>query len=72
MRQEARTMNHITYIDRYFIEGKPAEAIRSSKVYGTYTTRYPSGIKTMVKVWNTRLNKMVSIRKDCDLVAVID
>jgi hypothetical protein len=69
-------MNHITYIDRYFTaeDNKVVEVkeIRKSKVYGTYSCRYPSGMKTMIKVWNTRLNKMVSIRKDTELVEVID
>lgn len=66
-------MNHITYIDRYFGENlTEIKEICKSKVYGTYSCRYPSGMKTMIKVWNTRLNKMVSIRKDTELVEVID
>ena len=65
-------MNHITYIDRYFVEAKEVKEVRKSKVYGTFSQRYPSGVKTMIKVWNTRLNKMVVIRKDTELVEVID
>ena len=66
-------MKHITYIDSYFGENlQRINEVRKSKVYGEYQVRYPSGVKTMIKVWNTRLNKMVSIRKDTELVAVID
>ena len=72
-------MKHITYIDRYFTGAVDAnnhlietKEVRKSKVYGTYSVRYPSGMKTMIKVWNTRLNKMVSIRQDTELVEVID
>jgi hypothetical protein len=72
-------MKHITYKDTYFTGEVDANnhlvqatEIHKSKVYGTYTVRYPSGIKTMIKVWNTRLNKMVSIHKDTELVEVID
>lgn len=72
-------MKHITYKDSYYTGTVDANnhlvqvtEIRKSKVYGTYSTRYASGWKTMIKVWNTRLNKMVSIRKDTELVEVID
>ena len=66
-------MNHVTYIDRYFGENlQRIEEVKKSKVYKTYTAQYPSGKVQMIKVWNTRLNKMVDIRADHDLVAVID
>ncbi len=72
-------MKHITYTDSYYTGAADANGhliqtteIRKSKVYGEYQVRYPSGIKTMIKVWNTRLNKMVSIREDTELVSVID
>ena len=66
-------MNHITYIDRYFAADLvEVKEIHKSKVYGTYTKRFPSGLDTMIKVWNPRLNKMVSIRKRTELVEVID
>lgn len=72
-------MNHITYTDTYYTGAVDANGhlvqtteIRKSKVYGTFSKHYPSGVKTMIKVWNTRLNKMVVIRKDTELVSVID
>lgn len=65
-------MKHITYIDRYFVAGKETKEIRRSKVYGEFQAGYPSGWVTLIKVWNTRVNKMVYIRKDCELVEVID
>jgi hypothetical protein len=48
------------------------ENICRSKVYKTYSAHTPSGLKRYARVWNTRLNKMVDIRLDTDLVAVID
>ena len=71
-------MKHISYIDRYFdgslTNGRLTEIkeIRKSKVYGERLAHSPSGWKTFIKVWNTRLNKMVEIRKDTDLVEVIN
>ena len=66
-------MNHITYIDRYF--GKDLQRVENicrSKVYKTYSGYTPSGLKQYARVWNNRLGKMVDIRIDTDLVAVID
>ena len=66
-------MNHITYIDRYFGENlQRVENTCRSKVYKIYSAHTPSGLKQYARVWNTRLNKMVDIRLDTDLVAVID
>lgn len=71
-------MKHITYIDRYFTSNATNDGIievqevHKSKVYGERQVRFPSGWKTYIKVWNTRLNKMVEIRKDTELVEVID
>ena len=66
-------MKHVIYIDEYFGENLTRICReQKSKVYGETSTRYPSGWKTLVKVWNTRLNKMVWVRKDNDIVAVID
>lgn len=72
-------MKHITYTDTFFTGAVDANnnleqvtEIRTSKVYGERQVRYPSGKKTLVKVWNTRLNKMVEIRKDTEMVSVID
>ena len=71
-------MKHITYIDRYFTSNAAndniieVKEIHKSKVYGERQVRHPSGWKTYIKVWNTRLNKMVEIRKDTELVEVID
>jgi hypothetical protein len=66
-------MNHITYTDRYFGENlQRMENTCRSKVYKTYYAHTPSGLKQYARVWNTRLNKMVDIRLDTDLVAVID
>ena len=66
-------MNHITYIDRYF--GENLQVVKQtcrSKVYKTYYAHNPSGVKQYARVWNTRLNKMIDIRLDTDLVEVID
>lgn len=66
-------MNHITYIDRYFGENlQRIETICRSKVYKTYLAHNPSGVKKYIHVWNNRLGKMIDIRADIDLVAVID
>lgn len=66
-------MNHIAYTDRYFRKNlQRVEVICRSKVYKTYSAHTPSGLKHYVRVWNTRLNKMIDIRLDTDLVAVID
>ena len=72
-------MKHITYIDRYYTGAVDADnhlietkEIRKSKVYGERSARHPSGWKTYIKVWNTRLNKMIEIRKDTELVEIID
>lgn len=66
-------MNHITYIDRHFGENlQRVETICKSKVYRTYSAHTPSGLKKYARVWNNRLGKMVDIRLDIDLVAVID
>lgn len=66
-------MKHITYIDNYYNEKMEfISEVRKSKVYGTYTKSFPSGQTTIIKVWNTRINQMVSIRKDTQLVKVID
>ena len=66
-------MNHITYIDRYFGENlQRVETICKSKVYRTYSAHTPGGLKKYARVWNNRLGKMVDIRLDIDLVAVID
>lgn len=66
-------MNHIAYIDRYFGKNlQRVEVICRSKVYKTYSGRTPSGLKHYARVWNNRLGKMVDIRLDIDLVAVID
>ena len=72
-------MKHITYKDTYY-NGQVDEnnhlvqvtEIRKSKVYKEFTCHYPSGVKSMAKVWNTRLNRMVDIRLDIQLVEVID
>lgn len=71
-------MKHITYTDKFFksvdANSLPQQVseIRRSKVYGTFLQWFPSGQKTMIRVWNTRLNKMVVIREDIDLAEVID
>lgn len=66
-------MNHIAYTDRYFGKNlQRVEVICRSKVYKTYSAHTPSGLKQYARVWNTRLNKMIDIRLDTDLVAVID
>jgi hypothetical protein len=65
-------MTHIIYTDRFFTTGcVEVREARYSKVYGEYSKRFPSGLKTMVKVWNPRVNKIVSIRKD-DIIKVVD
>ena len=66
-------MNHITYIDRHFNKDlKRVETICRSKVYKVYSSYTPSGLKKYARVWNNRLNKMIDIRLDIDLVEVID
>jgi len=66
-------MNHIIYTDRYFEKNlQRVEVICRSKVYKTYYAHNPSGLKQYARVWNTRLNKMIDIRLDTDLVEVID
>ena len=66
-------MNHIIYIDRTFDNNmNTIETQCKSKVYGTFSARYPSGVKKMARVWNKRLNKMIAIRLDHDLVSIID
>ena len=66
-------MNHITYIDRYFGENlQRMENICRSKVYKTYSSHTPSGVKKYIRVWNNRLGKMIDIRADIALVSVID
>lgn len=65
-------MNHITYTYNYFIEGKRQTETYTSKVYGTYYKRFPSGMDTMIKVWNPRLNRIITVRERTDLVKVID
>lgn len=66
-------MNHIIYIDRTFDSNMNAVEIQcKSKVYGTFSAHYPSGVKKMARVWSKRLNKMVAIRLDHDLVSIID
>lgn len=66
-------MNHIIYIDRHFDKNlMRVETICRSKVYRVSSSYTPSGLKKYVRVWNTRLNKMVDIRFDTDLVEVID
>ena len=66
-------MKHVKYIDRHFDENlKTVETICTSKVYEVRPVRYPSGMVTKVKVWNTRLNKMVYVREDNDIIEVID
>ena len=66
-------MNHIIYIDRTFDNNMNTVEIQcKSKVYGTFSAHYPSGVKKMARVWSKRLNKMVAIRLDHDLVSIID
>ena len=71
-RKGEKKMNHVIYVDRLFVDGKEVMREQKSKVYGVYLVRYPSGVKEMVKVWNTRVNKMVSVRRDSEIVAVVD
>lgn len=66
-------MKHVKYIDRYFDEN--LNSIKNecvSKVYDVRPVRYPSGMVTKVKVWNNRLNSMVYIRADREIIEVID
>jgi hypothetical protein len=66
-------MNHIIYIDRTFDSNMNTVEIQcKSKVYGTFSAHYPSGVKKMAHVWSKRLNKIVAIRLDHDLVSIID
>lgn len=66
-------MNHIIYIDRHFDKNlKRVETICRSKVYRVSSSYTSSGLKKYARVWNTRLNKMIDIRLDTDLVEVID
>jgi hypothetical protein len=66
-------MNHIIYIDRTFDSNMNTVEIQcKSKVYGTFSAHYPSGVKKMARVWSKRLNKMIAIRLDHDLVSIID
>jgi len=65
-------MSHVIYVDRHFVDGKEVKREQKSKVYEIYNVRYPSGMKEMVKVWNTRVNKMVSVRMDSEIIAVVD
>ena len=72
-------MNHIIYSDTYFTGAvdENNHLIRTtdecrSKVYRTYSAHTPSGLKKYAKVWNDRLHKVIDIRLDTQLVAVID
>ena len=72
-------MKHIIYKETYYTGEVDAnnhlvQATREqrSKVYKEFTCHYPSGVKQMAKVWNTRLNRMMDIRLDIQLVEVID
>lgn len=72
-------MNHIIYSDFYYTGAvdENNQLIRTtdecrSKVYRTYSARTPSGFKEYAKVWNNRLRRVINIRLDIQLVAVID
>ena len=66
-------MNHIIYRDWTFDKNmNRVETQCRSKVYGTFSQHYPSGVKKMARVWNDRLHMVIAIRLDTDLVAVID
>ena len=62
--KEDKKMEKIQYRDYFFVEGKPVTEIRTSKVYGEYFQRMPSGLRKMLKVWNTRTGSMVSIKAE--------
>jgi hypothetical protein len=64
-------MSYIIYKDEYFENGVKMFKEQQSKVYGTFTKRFPSGNVKMIKVWSTRLNAMINIRADHQLVSVI-
>lgn len=57
-------MKKVTYKDRYFVDAQPVVEIRTSKVYGEFYQRMPSGLCKMVKVWNTRTNSMNTIKAE--------
>ena len=64
---------HVIYIDRFF-NGESLHAVereQKSKVYKTYTFHSASGPKVGVKVWNTRLNKMVEVDNRY-IVSIVD
>ena len=72
-------MKHIIYKETYYTGAVDANnhliettRVQRSKVYKEFSCHYPSGVKKMAKVWSTRLNKMVDIRLDIQLVEVID
>lgn len=72
-------MNYIIYSDTYYTGAvdENNHLIRTtdechSKVYRTYSARTPSGFKKYAKVWNDRLHRVIDIRLDTQLVAVID
>lgn len=72
-------MKHIIYRETYYTGEVDANnhlvqttREQRSKVYKEFTCHYPSGVKQMAKVWNTRLNRMMDIRLDIQLVEVID
>lgn len=64
-------MSYIIYKDEYFQNGQRVVEEKRGKVYDTYSKRFPSGYVKMIKVWSTRLNAMMSIRADHQLVSVI-
>ena len=72
-------MKHIIYTETYYTDEVDANnhlvqttRTQRSKVYKEFSCHYPSGVKKMAKVWSTRLNKMIDIRLDEQLVTVID